>query len=346
MEKNIEDWRNWFGANQGIDEPYPFTILHPNSVSEACTYLSKYPNNMVFSGGTEVVNNLKRGIITPEYLISLSRVPELKGIKLINNEIHIGSATVIKEIINNNSVKVKLPVLYEACLEVGVEQIRNQGTIGGNILQAPRCLYYLSGFPCFMNFAEGCPAEESEQFEDIQIFNESSYCKAVLGSDLASALVALDARIEIANLDGLYTRKLSSIYSDINISRKLNNISPFEIITKIIIPIDQELTGTYIKKTLKNSGGIGTVGLAITMSISNNQTEKSRIVFSGVAAQPFRASFLERIIENQSIYELNEILKTEISNLKTHDVRKNIKLGICIRLLEEALKRIQKHQLT
>ena len=175
-----------------------FELFQPASVTDALGILDRHgADAWVMAGGMDTFDWLKDRIRKPRVVVDLSMVNELRGIKDANGGIEIGAMTTLTTIANDPLVKQRFPLLAEAALIVASPQIRNQGTLGGNVSQDARCWYYRAGWPCYRAGGNICYADTPTAINREHAIFDADRCVAVNPSDTAPALIALDAQFVI-----------------------------------------------------------------------------------------------------------------------------------------------------
>src|SRR5215213_10799146 len=180
-----------------------FELFQPASVSDALGVLNRHgADAWVMAGGMDTFDWLKDRIKKPKVVVDLGMINELRGIKDAGGGLEIGAMTTLTTIANDPMVKERFPMLAEAALIVASPQIRNQGTLGGNVSQDARCWYYRQGWPCYRAGGNICYADTPTAINREHAIFEADRCVAVSPSDTAPALVALDASMEVRSIGG------------------------------------------------------------------------------------------------------------------------------------------------
>src|SRR5262245_3696478 len=175
-----------------------FELFQPTSVTDTLGILERHgADAWVMAGGMDTFDWLKDRIRKPRVVVDLSAVNELRGVKEANGGIEIGATTTLTEIVNNALVKERYPLLAQAAVLVASPQIRNQGTLGGNVSQDARCWYYRAGWPCYRAGGNICYADTPTSINREHAIFDADRCVAVNPSDTAPALIALDAQMVI-----------------------------------------------------------------------------------------------------------------------------------------------------
>src|SRR6185503_10700304 len=172
-----------------------FALFQPGSITEAQKLLEQHGRDAwILAGGLDSFDWLKDRIRQPKAVIDLSGIADLKGVRAVGDGIEIGAMTTLTEVANDPTVQQKYGVLAQAAEAVASPQIRNQGTIGGNVSQDARCWYYRAGWPCYRAGGNICYADTPEGRNREHAILHAERCVAVNPSDTAPALIALDAR--------------------------------------------------------------------------------------------------------------------------------------------------------
>lgn len=278
-----------------------FTYAKPASLREAIRLLSG-PGTRIHAGGTDLLGCLRDQIFTAEKIVSLSQLNELKGIAAATGGgLRIGAMTSIAEVASNRQIAEQYPALSLAAAAVASPQLRNQGTLGGNICQRPRCWYFRGEFHCARKGGDTCFALEGENKYHC-IFGGSA-CRIVHPSDTAPALLALDAKLRITGAAGPKTVPLSSFFvlPAVNI-RKENILEPGDIVTDILLPpVKPGLRSSYRKVRGRGAWDFALAGVALALVLNGKRVEQARVVFSGVAPIPWRSEPVERLITGKEL---------------------------------------------
>jgi len=189
---------------------HPFTYRQAESAADATQALGN-AGAVPLSGGTDLLVAMKVGIARPDTLVDLRRIPGASDIALREDgSARIGAAVRIAELAAHAGVVARYAALAQAAAAVGTPQLRNMGTIGGNLAQRPRCWYFRGGLPCFKNGSSDCLAETGENH--YHALFTSGPCHAVHPSDPLVALVALEATVEVTGGAGVRTLTLDALF--------------------------------------------------------------------------------------------------------------------------------------
>lgn len=273
-----------------------FSYLRAKSVKEAVSGLSQ-GNARVHAGGTDLLGCLRDQVFTTDMIVSISGLKELKGIRETpEGGLRIGALTTITEISESRIIRERYSALARAAAEVASPQLRNQGTLGGNLCQKPRCWYYRGEFHCLRKGGDRCYAITGENHYHC-IFGGDG-CYIVHPSDTAPALEAYKATVYITGPAGM--RKVSIDHFFVPPSKDVTKetvLEKGEIVTEIILP--PPLTGlksSYRKVRARRSWDFALAGVALALRITSDKVTDARIVLSGAAPIPWRSVDAEKAL--------------------------------------------------
>ncbi|MFC1555639.1 FAD binding domain-containing protein [candidate division KSB1 bacterium] len=280
-----------------------FEYIRPKSLKDAVASLGAGFNECaVKAGGTDILGEMKNSINTPDKVLNLETINDLKYIKLNSNTLEIGPTVKIAEIAVNEQVRKVLPVLAKAAAKVASPQIRNMGTISGNICQRPRCWYYRdSEVHCMKKGGDMCYAVMGRN--KYHAILGGSPCFIVHPSDTAVALMAYNARFTISNNDG--DREVAAddffILPEDNLERE-NILEPGDILSKITVPVPPEGTrGLFVKVQEREVWDFAVASIAANVTVQGGVCTAARIVLGGAAPKPWRAVEAENVLIGKSL---------------------------------------------
>jgi len=257
------------------------------------------------AGGNDSLSWFKERIKRPKAVIDISGIAALKGVRETPDGIEIGALTTLTEIERNPVIRAKYRVLADAARRVASPQIRNTGTMGGNLAQDARCWYYRYGLPCYRAGGNTCFADTPEGVNREHALFDADRCVAVNPSDTAPALVALDAKMVIKGSKG--ERVVSSdeffIGPKTDITR-LTSVKPEEILTAVRIPNSWAGARFYFEKVSdRDTWDFALVNVAAAIVVNNGVVERSRVASGGVSAVPRRLTVVEEVIQGKPAEE-------------------------------------------
>src|SRR6188474_2328187 len=264
-----------------------FELFQPQSVNDAVGVLNRHgADAWVMAGGMDTFDWLKDRIKKPKVVVDLGMVNELRGIKDADGGLEIGATTTLTTIANDAMVKERFPLLAQAALLVASPQIRNQGTLGGNVSQDARCWYYRAGWPCYRAGGNICYAATPDGRNREHAILHAQRCVAVNPSDTAPALIALDATFVVQTARG--ERVISAedyfVGPDIDITR-LTVLRPGELLSSIRIPATWAGARFYFEKIRdRQVWDFPLLNVASAITLSGDRIERIRIAVNAVAA--------------------------------------------------------------
>jgi xanthine dehydrogenase YagS FAD-binding subunit len=277
-----------------------FEYVRANSVDEAIKHLSSR-NSWVHAGGTDLLGCVRDRIFPAERIVSIRGIKGLSGINETLESITIGSLTTIAQIATSPIVARLFPGLAMAAGEVASPQLRNQGTIGGNICQKPRCWYYRGEFDCIRKGGMTCYAVAGENKFHCVVGGEN--CFMVHPSDMAPMLIALGASLVVKGPKGIRRIALENFYvrpSD-DPQREIV-LEPGEIVTEIVIPkTSGRYYSSYRKIRARRSWDFALAGVALALQFQDRRVLRTRVVLSGAAPVPWRSKEAEDLITGRSL---------------------------------------------
>jgi xanthine dehydrogenase YagS FAD-binding subunit len=280
-----------------------FDLLQPSSAADAQKLLQQHGSDAwVLAGGLDSFDWLKDRIKKPKVVVDLSGVDELRGVRAAaDGGIEIGSMTTLTEVVKNPTIKERFGLLSQGAELAASPQIRNQGTIGGNVSQDARCHYYRAGWPCYRAGGNICYADTPEGRNREHAILNADRCVAVNPSDSAPALIALDAKFVISTPKGERVVDAEDYFigpgTDI---MRLNILRPGDLLTAIRIPATWAGAQFYFEKVRdRNVWDFALLNVASAMKVSGGNIDGIRIVVNGAAARPMRLKAVEDAVKGK-----------------------------------------------
>jgi len=278
-----------------------FSYIRAVSIDEAVRCLS-HDGTRLHAGGTDLLGCLRDRVFDAKTIVSISGIKSLRGIhETPDGGLRIGSLTTISDIARSPVIQTKYPALSMAAAEVASPQLRNQGTIGGNLCQKPRCWYYRGDFNCLRKGGDECFAVHGENPYHCIFGGEN--CYIVHPSDTAPALVALNARVAIAGSKRKRTIAVEKLHMPPALDYTSETVlKPDEIITEILLPRPRAgVRSTYRKVRARRSWDFALAGMATAIEFEGDHVLDSRVVFSGAAPVPWRSRAVEGVIKGRRL---------------------------------------------
>lgn len=278
-----------------------FSYDAPTTLDAAITLLDQAPDGAArpLAGGTDLLTLIKGSIAEPERLVNLKRIPDLpRGISETGDGLRIGTLTTLSEIEDDPAIRERYAAVAEAAGLAATPQLRNMATIGGNLLQRPRCWYFRNALvPCWLKGGDDCPAREGEN--QLHALFGGGPCYAVHPSDPASALVALGAELELRGPRGDRTLLVSELFALPEDERRTENVlADDELILALRLPaLPTGTRSTYLKAMDRKVWAFALVGVAAALRFDEGRRiADARLVLSGVAPIPWRAAAAEQLL--------------------------------------------------
>ena len=326
----------------------PFEYYKVTSVAQAISLLTKHQEKAaILAGGSDLLAMMKDRLEgpklkMPEYLIDVKEIKDLNYIKEQKTGLRIGATTTLSEVISSDLIAKRYPLLAQAASQVGVPQIRNVGTIGGNLCQRPRCWYFRGRLfkDCLRKGGGNCYASDGENQYHAIIGN--SVCCMVYPSDMAPALMALNARVEIATPKGNRTVSMEQFYvrPEKNVLRE-NILTPQEMVVALEVPAPAAASrGVYLKLKERQAFDFAVTSVAVNLSLKNKVVADSRVVFGGIAPFPLRSAKTESVLKGKEIKEcISAACRTAVDGAQPLS-KNGYKVDATRGILEEALSHL------
>ena len=288
-----------------------FEYVEARSLEEAAELLSDRTEGAVaIAGGTDILPQVRDGIVTASWLVDVSAIPGMADIVESDVGISIGSAVTIADIAAHPAVRRDYTALAEAADGLATPQIRNVGTLGGNLNQRPRCWYYRNPLvPCLKKGGDRCYALAGTT--KYLCVTGGDRCYIVHPSDVAVALAALDARLELSGPNGHRILPVSTYFAgpgrDVT---KENVLEPGELVTRVRLPglpeISNVYRSVYLKVREREAGDFALVSVAAAIAVDPDRSGRpvigrSRIALGGVAPVPYRATEVEEYLDGLEV---------------------------------------------
>jgi xanthine dehydrogenase YagS FAD-binding subunit len=279
-----------------------FELYQPATVDDTLRLLDQHGSDAwVMAGGLDTFDWLKDRIKRPKVVIDLSQVTELRGVREVNGGLEIGAMTTLTEVVRHPVVREKFSILSTGAEAAASPQIRNQGTIGGNVSQDARCWYYRGGWKCYRAGGNICFADTPTAINREHAILHADRCVAVNPSDSAPALIALDAQMVIRNSKGERAVNAEDYFigPSIDITR-MTVLKPGDLLTAIRIPATWAGAQFYFEKVRdRQVWDFPLMNVASAMVVTGGNIERVRIVINAAAARPLRLTAVEDAVRGQ-----------------------------------------------
>ncbi|MBW1800577.1 MAG: FAD binding domain-containing protein [Deltaproteobacteria bacterium] len=275
-----------------------FEHISPSSIDEAVRILGEHgPQGRLVSGGSDLFPRMKYGLAQPDVVISLKNLPVRDPAVDDNGDLHLDALMTLADLVRSPVVRERAPLLTEAAVAVGSNEIRHMGTLGGNLCQESRCLYYNQTHtyqfvaPCFKRGGERC-----------YLIPEGKKCWAVFCSDTAPALISLGARVEILGPEKSREISLDRLYTGDSLC--VLDITGDEIVRSVIIPAQTCRRGSaFFKFSLRGGMEYAALNLAVVLDVESDGVlcREARITVGAVSSSPLRMTGAEEEMGGQPL---------------------------------------------
>jgi xanthine dehydrogenase YagS FAD-binding subunit len=300
------------------DVMHNFELYQPSTLADAQALLREHDDAWVLAGGKDSLDWWKQRVKQPKTVVDIAGIQELHGISQhTDGGLVIGAMTTLTEISESTLVREKFPVLAEAAAKVASPQIRNAGTIGGNVSQDTRCTYYRDGFPCYRAEGNTCYANTPTAMNREHTLFEASRCVAVSPSDTGTALSALEATFVVKSAKG--TRELSAgeffIGPEIDITR-MTALEKGEVLVSINVPGKWAGSKQYFEKVAdRETWDFALASVAFVAKVDGGVVTDASMACGAIQCTPRRMSDVESLVKGESpSNELAELAKRVAAN--------------------------------
>jgi xanthine dehydrogenase YagS FAD-binding subunit len=278
-----------------------FSYAKPRALGEALKLLKN--GTVAIAGGTDLIGLIRNGLATPNALVDLTGIEGLRGwTREQGKGLQIGALTALSDLETSPQLRKLAPMIVESLRDAATPQLRNMGTVGGNLLQRNRCWYFRDeAVPCWLKGGTRCFAAEGEN--RYHAILGAAECVMVAPSDLAPALIALDAEIELASSLGRRTVPLRSFFvTPSGRQRKEHAIRRGELITSVKIA-ESALArrGTFLKAMDRKAWSFALVSVAAAARIKDGKARDVRVVLGGVAPSPWSVTAAHKQLEGSAL---------------------------------------------
>ncbi len=306
-----------------------FDLVRPRTLAELIQARGAYPNGRVLGGGTDLMVNIRRGIVAPPVLIDINSVTELHDVKADADAIEIGAAVTLSELATHPGVIRHYPVVAQAAGQIAGPTHRNMGTVGGNIALDTRCIFYNqsewwreANHHCLKTTGEICHVAPKSR----------GVCFATFSGDLAPAFLTLDAEIDIVGPDGERRLPLADLY--IGYARQdepvtetrgdgkyFLSLRPGEVITAVRARNAPGLRSAYDKIRIRRSIEYPVTGVAVALRRDGDKLADLRVAFTGTNPRPVRLSGTAELcggaLDARVFSGLDALVRDQIMAMKT-----------------------------
>jgi xanthine dehydrogenase YagS FAD-binding subunit len=281
-----------------------FEYAGPTSLDDAVALLDGSRSSEMLSGGTDLIGRMKDYVTSPKRVVYLKDIKDLSGFKEAGMSrekgLIVGAGTSLSDVLTNQTIKSQFPALRQATLEVGTPQIRNMATVGGNLLQRPRCWYFRAGNG-LLAMKDGRSLVRNGDNRYHSIFMTEGDALFVAPSSLAVPLIALGAKAIVKGEKGFRTIPVEDLYRvpKTEGERELT-LAPGEILAEVFIPLSKAVNASYEARQ-KRAHDWPLVLASVCVEMDGDKVSKARVVLGSVAPVPLRSEAAEKAITGKAI---------------------------------------------
>ena len=298
----------------------PFELARPNVVAEVGGLLTSNGSaTRVVAGGTDLLTEIKEGVIRPQTLVGMDRLAELYDYDVGADGLLLGAMTTLARIEHDPAISAGYPALAQAAASIATPQIRNVGTLGGNLCQRPRCWYYRSTqFHCLKKGGDICFAQDEGNKYHAVIGGGN--CHIVHPSDMAVALITLRAEVSISGPSGPRKMQLEDFFAgpEKDIAKE-NVLQTDEILAHVHVPPPRSgRRSVYLKAKERQAYDFALVSVALALEVNNGTVSRARLTLGGVAPVPLRCIEVEEALNGVRATDVDSVA---IGELAVHGAR-------------------------
>jgi len=307
-----------------------FTLLKPRTLEHAIEFLAKFastgsastlssqsasgsnvsPDSLqILAGGTDLVPSLKQRLFTPQYVLDVRGIEELRGIRAIpTHGVEIGALTPLSAIEDSGVIARMYPVLREAAMTVASPILRNMGTLGGNVCLDTRCLWYNQS----LQWRKSCGFCIKKDGDLCHVAPGGKRCWAAFSADTPAALLCLGAELEIASPTGIRRVPINGFYTGDGMARMA--LGPNELLTRILLPEKTAgYRGAYKKLRMRGSIDYPLAGVACALKMKGKLVEDARVAITAVNPAPLLIANVDHALIGREVNEHNALVVGELA---------------------------------
>jgi 4-hydroxybenzoyl-CoA reductase subunit beta len=302
-----------------------FRLLRPASVEEVLAVRRANPESKLLGGGTDLVVNIRRGIVAPQVLIDMNGVAELRAIKVDASGLEIGASVTLEAVAEHPDIQALYPVVAQAAASIAGPTHRGMGTVGGNICLDTRCIYYnqsdwwrSSNNHCLKTTGQMCHVAPKSR----------GVCFATFSGDLAPALLALGAEVDLVGPAGRRTLPLKDIYigyarqdGSTGDGKRYLALAPGELVTTVRAKNTPGLRSAYDKIRIRRSIEYPVAGAAVALRREGDRLTDLRVAFTGTNPRPVLLEGTDKLcggkLDDGFFAGLDDLVRDQVMAMKT-----------------------------
>ncbi|MCB9832653.1 MAG: xanthine dehydrogenase family protein subunit M [Planctomycetes bacterium] len=321
-----------------------FKMAQPRSLAGALAVLGGDDDKVrALAGGTDLLGLIKDRIAAPEMLVNLKGIDGLGEITETARGLEIGALVKLADLAEDARLRVGWPAIHQSLLETATPQLRNVGTLGGNLCQRPRCWYFRNEhYDCKKKGGTRCFAHDGEN--EYHAVYGNGICCIVHPSNLAGPMIAQEAIIEVAGPEGRREVTAEAFFTspDEDVLRE-NQLAPGELVVRVILPpASPKARSVYVETRERQSFDWALCGVSVVLTMADQEIEAARVVFNAVAPVPLRRHDLEGMLEGRRLNEATVDKVCLAAPLGANPLEQNAyKLTLMKAVLRRALNRLK-----
>jgi len=289
-----------------------FTVLRPTTIDDAVGAYTDNPGARYLAGGTDILVNIRRGIVETSVMIDLSNIAEMQGItELDDGRLRIGASVTLAELASNDYVRICYTAIAEAAHEVAASSHREVATLGGNLCLDTRCVFYNQS-EWWRNANDYCLKYNGDT---CHVAPSGKTCFAAFSGDVAPAVMVHEGQVEIAGPDGRRTLDLNDMYEDDGMAHL--RLEKGEILCAVILAAIDTGPSGYAKVRVRGSIDFPLVGVAANLSGGDGTLAFLKIALTGTNARPLLLEGTEEMID----VEFNDTLLEQLTELISKQIQ-------------------------
>ena len=320
-----------------MERTLAFTVKRPRSLAEAAALLAAQPDARLVAGGTDLVPNLRRGIERPPALVDLSAVQDFGAIVADGDGLWLGAGVTLARLARDPRVLADYPVLAEAARSVAGPAHRSAATLGGNLCVDTRCVFYnqsewwrAANRFCLKRGGDTC-----------HVAPQGTRCHAAFSGDVAPALLALDASVEVVASRGARRVALADLYRDDGAAHL--TLEPGEIVARVHVPAaSARLASGYRKARTRGAMDFPLAGVACTVAVHDGVLRHLRVALTGTNSHPLvlagTADLVGRPVDADTLARLGKLVQKQVSPMRTTVTQSNYRRQVAAALAQRLLR--------
>ncbi|MBK8120880.1 MAG: 4-hydroxybenzoyl-CoA reductase subunit beta [Sulfuritalea sp.] len=266
-----------------------FRLLRPASAADAVRLRGEHPASRFLAGGTDLLPNMRRGLVTAEAIIDLGGVAELAELRVVDAALHVGAGVTLATLAADPVVQARLPALAQAAASVAGPTHRTAATLGGNLCLDTRCMYYNQSEP-WRHAIQNCMKIAGDT---CRVATKSDRCWAAFSGDVAPALLALDAEVQVLGPQGSRRLSLADFYRDDGMAWL--SLAADELLVSVRIPLTDGWVSAYEKLQVRGAIDFPLTGVAVALRREGDLIGDLRVACTGVSSRPELIGGLESL---------------------------------------------------